>query len=335
MVLLDFPTMKEKQEKLAVAGFVSSCTHFSLCLILCNMYILQAWVWQAAGKHILTKQMQVQNMNHLPLCLRTDMLLFLLSVILRLLCALPRAWPGFAFLLLVLTECSVVRDLGGHRPLVPRSDAHAADDTSTLSVMGDWNRTPEKRQMGRDSSLWPGCVPRALTPRPLLPAGRVCLGSCWGAQSCLSIVPVTRRLEGLFETQALEIKGSGDWYEAHPHLLSGNLLTSKTVTSESPTCVCDCRHCHSKYKWQRILSCRNKSVCIRQVFVFCMSLLLCYEGGCSQWQTAAEIQVKGRSAGYIFICRSGITTHSISACWLCQNYIWKRERRFALTVFLR
>lgn len=104
MLLLHFPTTKGKQEKFAAAVFVPSCTHFSLWLILCNTYILQAWVWRITGNKTNATIREVQDKSHLPPCLRTAMPLFLLSVILGLLPALPTAWPGSAFLLLGLID---------------------------------------------------------------------------------------------------------------------------------------------------------------------------------------------------------------------------------------
>lgn len=105
-------------------------------------------------------------------------------------------------------------------------------------------------------------IPRALTPLPLLSDKREMPGELlqtYGKHRLVHpTVPVMRRLNGLFEVQALGIKGSDDWYEIHLCLLSDSFLRQRP-SSVNHQRVCDCHHCCAKYKCQRILSCRNKS----------------------------------------------------------------------------
>lgn len=99
----------------------------------------------------------------------------------------------------------------------------------------------------------------------------------WEAQTCASNSICHEEPEWPFEMQALEIKGSDDWYGICLHLLSDSFLRQRP-SSVNHLRVCDCHHCCAKYKCQRILSCRNKSdscgmrVSDRSSFSVCPSL---------------------------------------------------------------
>lgn len=72
---------------------------------------------------------------------------------------------------------------------------------AVMAELGDGSSSPERRHMWGNNSPWPMCVPRALTPLPLLSDRREVPGELlqpWGKHRLAHpSVPVTRRLNGL------------------------------------------------------------------------------------------------------------------------------------------
>lgn len=91
MLFLYFPTHRGNKKSLLLFLFLAAYI-LSVWLIVCNTYVLQTWVLQITGKHFNKTDAtirEVQDMSHLPPCPHTSVSLFLLSVILGLLAALP------------------------------------------------------------------------------------------------------------------------------------------------------------------------------------------------------------------------------------------------------
>lgn len=83
--------------------------------------------------------------------------------------------------------------------------------------------------MWGNNSPWPLLL-RALTPLPLLADRREVPGELLqpcGKQTCISNSTCHEEAEWPFERQALEIKGSDDWVEIRPCLLSDGFLRQR------------------------------------------------------------------------------------------------------------
>lgn len=142
-----FP-LTEKTRK--VCWFLSLAAHvLSVWLLLCNTYALQTWVLQITGKHFNKTDAtirEVQDMSHLIPCPHTSVPLFLLSVILGLLAALPmQEWfpaSGSDWL-----QCG--QRLRWAQPLAPLGQC------SYKFVGGELGLSPLEQ-----SSLWAGDTPQ-------------------------------------------------------------------------------------------------------------------------------------------------------------------------------